>query len=276
MKRTDAAWVALSLLPHVGNKTLSKLIDSFGDAEAVLAADLPSLLEVKGIGRKIAESILAIRLDETERQISQWEKAAVQILPYYSPDYPQALRDIPDAPPSLFLRGSLQDWEKSAAIVGTRKPSQAGAYLARKLAKNLSEAGYWIVSGLALGIDAIAHDAAMDRTIAVLGGGVLNIYPPENQNLAQNILKEGAILSENHPLAASSAPRLVFRNRLISAFAQHVIVVETASDGGAMHAARAAITQGRKLYTFDIKEASGNQQLLAENATALDFACLPF
>jgi DNA processing protein len=275
MKRTDAAWVALSLLPHVGNKTLAKLIDVFGDVEAVLAADLPSLLEVKGIGRKIAESILAIRLEETEGQIAQWEKSAVQILPYYSPDYPQALHDIPDAPATLFLRGNLQKWEKSAAIVGTRKPSQAGAYLARKLAKNLSEAGFWIVSGLALGIDAIAHDAAMDKTIAVLGGGVLNVYPPENLKLAQNILKEGAILSENHPLASSSAPRLVFRNRLISGLAQHVIVVETATDGGAMHAARAAIAQGRKLYTFDLP-ATGNQQLLAEGAIALDTACMPF
>ena len=275
MKRTDAAWVALSLLPHVGSKTLASLINAFGSAESVLEVDFDTLLEVKGIGRKIAESIRAIRLEDTESHIANWQKTGVQILPHYSPDYPQALREIPDSPPTLFLLGHLQAWEKRAAIVGTRKPSQAGAYLARKLAKNLSEAGYWIVSGLALGIDGTAHDAAMDRTIAILGGGVLNIYPPENQKLAQNILKEGAILSENHPLASSSAPRLVFRNRLISGLAEHVVVVETASDGGAMHAARAAIAQGRKLYTFDLP-ASGNQQLLAEGAIALDTACTPF
>jgi DNA processing protein len=275
MKRTDSAWVALSLLPHVGTKTLANLLDVYGDAEAVLAADLDSLLQVKGIGRKIAESILAIKLEEIERDMAQWQKAGVQILPHYSPDYPRTLHEIPDYPPTLFLRGNLQEQAKTAAIVGTRNPSQAAAYLARKLAKNLSEANFWIVSGLALGIDSIAHEAAMDRTMAVLGGGVLNIYPPQHQKLAQNILNEGAILSENHPLANSSAPRLVVRNRLISGLAQHLIVVETASDGGAMHAAHAAIAQGRRLYTFDLP-ASGNQQLLAEGAIALDTACIPF
>jgi DNA processing protein len=275
MKKNDAAWIALALLPHIGNKTLASLMDAFGDAEAVLAADLESLLKVKGIGRKIAESITGVQIEAIESDIAQWQKAGLHILPAYAPDYPAVLRDIPDFPPLLFARGHLQRWGKRAAIVGTRKPSQAGGYLARKLAKNLSEAGFWIVSGLALGIDAIAHEAAMDRTLAILGGGVLNIYPPENQKLAQNIVEAGAILSENHPMASSSASRLVFRNRLISALAEHVIVVETAIDGGAMHAARAAIAQGRKLYTFDLP-ASGNQQLLAEGAIALDTACLPF
>jgi DNA processing protein len=275
MKRTDSAWVALSLLPHIGTKTLSNLIEAFGSTEGVLAADLASLLQIKGIGRKIAESILAIKLEETEREILQWQASGVQILPVASPDFPQSLKELPDCPPTLFLRGKLQAWEKTAAIVGTRHPSQAAAYLARKLAKNLSEAKYWIVSGLALGIDAIGHEAALDKTIAVLGGGVLNIYPPQHQQLAQNILKEGALMSENHPLASSSAPRLVVRNRLISGLARHLIVVETAIDGGAMHAARAAKTQGRTLYTFDLP-ASGNQQLLAEGAIALDTACNPF
>lgn len=278
MKRNEpnlAAWVALSLLPHVGTKTLEKLSEVFGSSEAILAADMDSLIAIKGIGRKIAESILAINLENTEREIRQWQKSGVRVLPAYSPDYPQTLLTISDYPPTLFLRGHLQNWEKRVAIVGTRKPSQAAAYLARKLAKNLSEAGYWIVSGLALGIDAIAHEAALERSIAVLGGGVLNIYPSEHQKLAQNLLQNGAILSENHPMASSSAPRLVVRNRLISGLAEHVVVVETATDGGAMHAARAAKAQGRKLYTFDLP-ASGNQALLAEGAIALDTACLPF
>jgi DNA processing protein len=180
---------------------------------------------------------------------------------------------------SLFVRGKYQPqvWEKAIAIVGTRNPSQAGTYLATKLSKNFSEAGWWIVSGLALGIDAAAHHGALERgrTIAVLGGGVLNIYPPEHHNLGQEIMEKGALLSENAPTATATAPRLVVRNRLISGFAKHLIVVETAIDGGAMHAARAALEQGRQVHTFDLP-ISGNQHLLQEGARLMDIACFPF
>ncbi|MDQ7036773.1 MAG: DNA-processing protein DprA [Anaerolineae bacterium] len=137
------------------------------------------------------------------------------------------------------------------------------------LGKCLAEQGWAIVSGLAHGIDTAAHEGALrvpdSRTIAVLGSGVLNIYPEKNIALAQHILQQGAIVGENHPDAIPNAPRLVSRNRIISGLCQHVIVVETSINGGAMYAARAATAQGRTLHAVRLAE-SGNRELLKNQA----------
>ena len=135
----------------------------------------------------------------------------------------------------------------------------------------LARAGCTIVSGMALGIDAAAHTSALEaggHTVAVLGSGVLNIYPPRNRWLASRILESGALVSEAHPRLAPNAQRLVSRNRIISALSGAVIVIESDVDGGAMHTARFAREQGRKVYTFRLP-ASGNQQLMRNGAAVL-------
>ena len=275
MVALDLAWVALSLLPHVGTKTLSALIDTFGNADEVLLADKADLMQVRGVGKKIADSIRSINLAEIENEIENWQKAGVQIVLQGSPQYPETLVGISDAPPTLFMLGNTnnQNWERMIAIVGTRNPSQQAAKLAKQLGKILAEDNWTIVSGLALGIDGMGHEGALEfekgRTIAVLGSGVLNIYPPENQILAQKILERGLLLGENHPFASPKAALLVSRNRIITGLCQHVIVLETGIEGGAMYAARAAIKQGRTVHSFDFP-ASGNQDLLRSGANCLN------
>lgn len=268
-------WIALSLQRHVGGRTFQALLAHFDeDPAAVLAADAQQLQRVPGVGPKIAQAIQQIRLPALRREMAAWEAAGVRILLSSDPAYPEALRRIHDGPPTLFVLGNWLPalWEQSSAIVGTRNPGAETRRLALQLARNLAEAGQTIISGLALGIDIAAHRGAMaapgGTTMAVLGSGVLNIYPPEHARIAQEIRWRGTLLSEWHPGISAAAARLVPRNRIISGLSRRLIVVETSVDGGAMYAARAALAQGRPLYTYDLP-ASGNQALLAQGAQPL-------
>jgi DNA processing protein len=250
------------------------LVGHFGSAAAVLAASTDELRRVAGIGPKIAGSIVAIQLQHIELQIPRWQAEGVRIITDSNPSYPPRLRSIHDAPPTLFVRGI---WDTrlfqgpSAAIVGTRSPSPAAARAASLLSQELAGRGYTIVSGLALGIDKAAHLGALGaagRTAAVLGGGILNIYPSEHRALATAIAKQGALVSETAPYAESKPPHLVARNRIITGLSQAVVIIETSAEGGAMYAARRAQEQGRTLYVLDLP-ASGNQMLIAQGAIPL-------
>ncbi|MCA9902871.1 MAG: DNA-protecting protein DprA [Anaerolineae bacterium] len=271
----DPAWVALSLVERVGGKTMRALIAHFGSAQAVLAADSHELRRVPGIGAVLAASIRAVDLSTVEHDLPRWQAAGIRIILDNDPAYPPRLRALDDAPPTLFIRGDWSDSLRQAqtvAIVGTRSPSDIALDAARALAFDYAQKGYVIVSGLALGIDRAAHMGALGaagHTLAVLGGGLLNIYPPANKKLADAICGQGALLSESHPTAESKPAYLVARNRIISGLCNMMIVVETNHDGGAMHAARWAREQQRPLYTLDIP-ASGNQQLIDQGATPLD------
>jgi DNA processing protein len=272
----DIAWIALSLQPHIGIKTLRLLQTHFdGDLFAALQTTADTLQRIPGIGPRIAQSVKTIRLAEVEQQLDRWQRTGVTCLPFGHADYPAPLKMLEDAPATLFMRGSIAEmqWQKTAALVGTRTPSQAARQSAFEIAALLAKAGYTIVSGLAAGIDATAHNGALSvpdgQTVAVLGCGVSNVYPPENMPLSERILKHGAIFSEVAPDSGVNAARLVARNRIISGLSQHVVVVETEDDGGAMYAARAAVAAGRLLYTLDLP-ASGNQQLLSQGADLLD------
>jgi DNA processing protein len=268
------AWVALSLLKHVGGKTMRALLAHFGgDLQAVLKSDTRALCEVPGIGAKIAAAIQTVDLEQTDRALRRWQAAGVRVVTWDDPEYPTPLIGLEDAPPTLFLRGAWH-WSacdhpfRAAALVGTRSPSLQARITANRLAAHFTREGYTIVSGMALGIDTLAHQATLSHagiTLAVLGSGVLNPYPPENAKLAAHIMQRGALLCEVHPDAPVSTPGLVSRNRIITGLCKRVIVVETEVDGGAMHAARFALAQGREVYVVE-SEASGNQALLDSGA----------
>lgn len=278
---TDAAWVALSLVERVGGKTMRALLDYFdGDPRAVLAADVTSLRRVPGIGAKMAERICAVNLVQVEHEMAKWRANGVRIITADNPDYPSRLRAVDDHPPTLFQRGDSPLEGRLVAIVGTRNPSPAALERASTLGAKLAARNYTVVSGLAIGIDAAAHRSALDEggfTLAVVGSGVLDIYPPQNQSLASRVIGHGVVLSEFHPYATPSASNLVARNRVITGLCDAVVVVETEVDGGAMHAARFASLQERPIYTFE-SNASGNRELLSKGATALppDLRYLPF
>ena len=269
-----AQWIALSLSPHIGSKTFSNLLRHFkGDLSAVFGATAADLRAVPGVGPKIARDILGIDPTRIARDIIDWEGQGIRILTTADDGYPQPLSEVDDRPPTLFLRGVWQPGpqERSIGIVGTRDPSQVAKILTLQLATRLARAGCLIVSGLALGTDAAAHAAALEAggtTIAVLGSGVLNVYPARNRSIASRIIKSGALVSEAHPRLEPNAQRLVSRNRIISGLSQAVIVIESAVDGGAMHTARFAMAQGRRVYTFRLP-ASGNQQLMRAGAAVL-------
>jgi DNA processing protein len=262
-------WVALSLTEHVGSKTLLALLRHFDhDPAAALHADTDQLRQVPGIGPRIARSIQAIDLAQVEQQMRTWQDHGITVLPLNDPAYPAHLRAVDDPPATLFVRGHLPS-QPGVAIVGTRAPSAFAAAAATRLGQQVAAAGLPVISGLARGIDTAAHIGALTTpgglTLAVLGSGVLNVYPPENRHLARRCAQQGALLAEVHPSAEPSSPRLVARNRIISGLSAALVVVETDADGGAMHAARFAQRQGRPVYTLDLP-ASGNQALLAAGA----------
>lgn len=272
---TDSAWVALSLLEHVGGVRLRALVEHFGSAHAVLGASTTELKRVPGIGEKIAAAIFAVDLAAVEGAIARWEREHIRLIPLHDPAYPVRLAQIADPPPTLFVRGH---WDaqvisgNAVAIIGTRSPSRAGVAAAQRIAAEYAGAGWVVVSGLARGIDTAAHRNALAvanaPTLAVLGGGVRgsSVYPPEHRGLAEDIARGGgALVSEQPPHAESKPSHLVARNRIITGLCSRVIVIETTVEGGAMHAARRAQEQGRELWTLDLP-ISGNQQLISEGA----------
>ena len=270
----DIHWVALSLCRNLGHVRLQALLQHFGNSAAVVGASLDELKQVPGIGKKIANEIQTINLAQTEKKILAWQQAGVHIITQFDNTYPPQLFDLPDPPPTIFVRGKLEDIPKSVAIVGTRSPSQSAQALAFRLAHEYAAQGYTIISGLALGIDTAAHSGAlavsMGTTIAVLGCGVLNVYPQENHELADLISQGGTLLSEVDPQQTVQASHLVARNRIIAALSQQVFIVETSEQGGAMYAAKHAQSLGRTCYAWDC-DASGNRSLI-ENGIAIAFS----
>jgi DNA processing protein len=271
-------WVALSLIPNLGSRTMANLLDHFGSLDAVLEASEPDLRAVPRIGPRLAAAIRSVDLARTQQDIAAWLADGISIVlraghptPGSVP-YPAALAGLPDAPPVLFLRGTVTPGDqRGVALVGTRRPTPESRALAATLAAALVAHGWTVISGLADGIDAAAHGGALragGRTLAVLGCGVRTIYPPGSGGLASRILAHGALLSETHPDAPPNSPALVARNRLISGLSRAVIIIEAGDTSGSLHAARFAQAQGRAVYAID-NGAPGNQQLLAGGAVPL-------
>ncbi len=264
-------WVALGLVPRLGGRTFSRLLAHFGSAEAILAADVATLQTVRGVGPKLAEAIGAVDVARVQIELRAWQQAGITVLTRAEAAYPSALRG-EDAPPVLFLRGAhTLPAARGVALVGTRRPQAAARRYAHDLAYALAAAGHWVVSGLALGIDAAAHQGALDAdgdTLAVLGGGVNVPYPPQNRALFNVLAREGALLSEHHPQTMPSAAFLVARNRLIAALSWALVVVETGTEGGSWHTVRFARARGVPVFAVRSR-AAGNRRLLAEGARPL-------
>ena len=247
--------VALTLADGIGPKLQSTLLAEFGSARQVLAQPLESLLRVRGIGTKTANSLVDPTLLDQARQIlQQCRDLSIDVLPQKHAEYPRRLPEICDAPSILYRKGVLlpQD-ELAIAIVGSRRCTAYGRRHAERLSAGLSRAGFTIVSGLARGIDAAAHRAALQaggRTLAVLASGVRDIYPPEHKELAAEIAQQGALLSEmtidQRPLPGLFPQR----NRIISGLCLGVIVIEATRNSGALYTARHAMEQGREVFAL--------------------------
>ncbi|HKA34169.1 MAG TPA: DNA-processing protein DprA [Candidatus Binatia bacterium] len=248
-----APWLALARVRGLGPATFKKLADFFDDPTRALSASAETLARVPGLDRPVAEGLLRFsEWDEVEKEMTRAAAAGASIVPYTSPLYPPRLKAIADPPPLLYVKGELAGSdERAVAIVGTRAASEYGLGLTRELGRGLAALGFTIVSGMARGIDAAAHEAALEaggRTIAVLGSGVDVIYPRENEKLYRRICERGAIVSEL-PIAT---PPLSFhfpaRNRIISGLAVGVVVVEATEKSGSLITAAQALEQGREVF----------------------------
>jgi len=245
-------WVATSAIGGVGTATFNYLLKHFKTLKKFWEAPEVQIHKLK-VDAKTREAIFEFRnkVDPKVYLNTVYERG-IKVVSSVDRDYPVNLRQISDAPPVLYFRGTLiaQD-DLAIAVVGTRYPTVYGKQVTEKLVYELVNAGLTIVSGLARGIDSIAHKAAVDaggRTIAVLGSGVDTIYPPENKNLAEQIVKNGALVSE-FPLGFPAVPsNFPARNRIISGLSLGVLVTEAAIDSGSLITAGCAAEQSREVF----------------------------
>ncbi len=269
------AYLRLALIDGIGPKLIGNLLDRFGSATEVLGATLSQLGEVERIGPKMATAIRDARhSDLLERVEKHCLDHRTRILIPSDREFPRLLRELPDPPPLLFVRGEFVPSDQlSIAIVGTRHPTLYGRQAAESLGRHLARAGLTITSGLARGIDGVAHRAALEvggRTIAVLGSNVVDIYPPEHWELAEQISKHGVLISETHPFAKPKAGVFPQRNRLISGLSLGVIVVEAADRSGTLITAGHAGEQGRDLFAvpgpIHSRMSRGSNRLIRDGA----------
>lgn len=240
------AWMQLSQVPTIGPVTFRRLIQHYRDAQTAIQA-LPALLKKRTKQTAIEwPSIDDIR----EQWIHVTQKMGGWIVTQKDPRYPTALLSIEDAPPLLYGLGNLDILHQPAvAIVGSRYASIHGLKMAEKLAHEIGNKGYVIVSGLARGIDAQAHRASLSTgTVAVIAGGIDQIYPQENADLYKKIIEFGAIVAESPPGTKPHAKHFPRRNRIISGLSQGVVVVEATLKSGTMHTAHAALEQNRDVF----------------------------
>jgi DNA processing protein len=271
----------LCLIPGVGPRTRKALLERFGTARAALAAAPSELRDVYGVGPKLVQKIAAADNEiDVEAEIAICREHGIDILTEASDAYPRALREIHDPPGVLFVRGQMKPNDALAVgIVGTRHGTQYGLRQAERLAGGLARAGLTIVSGLARGIDAAAHRGAMaagGRTIAVLASGVLNIYPPEHDQLADEIVACGALVSESPPHSQPLGGAFPQRNRIISGLSLGAVIVEAADRSGALITARHAMEQGREVFAVpgnvDSRASRGCHRLIRDGARLVESA----
>jgi DNA processing protein len=241
--------LCLASVPRIGPQKIRALVAHFLDPSEVLQASPRELVRVAGIDKKLASAIAHHKEGErfAEEQLKRLNRAGGRIVTIWDKEYPELLKKIYDPPALLFVLGDVNAADRHAiAIVGTRRPSAYGQLIAESLSRDLAHLGLTIVSGLARGVDTIAHQAALKaggRTLAVIGSGLDVPYPPENKSLLQSIAEESAVLSEFPMGAKPDATNFPRRNRIISGLSLGTVVVESAEDGGAMITATTALDQ---------------------------------
>ncbi len=245
---TDHAYVTLALVPGIGRARLDALLHTFGSPGAALDASFDSLLAAPTISRAAATAIREADRAQGARVVARVTEMGGSVLVPEDPNFPAALREIPDAPTLLFAAGWLDLLQAPCvAIVGSRSHTRYGGEVCRHFASGLARSGLVVVSGMARGLDAAAHTAALDAgggTIGVLGNGLGVIYPTANRALYQRVLDQGCLLTEFPPGERPHAGSFPRRNRLISGLARVTLVVEARERSGALITADCALTQG--------------------------------
>ena len=245
-------WVAFSRIPSIGTVRMRLLEAAFPSLREAWEAP-ESALKSAGLPPNVLKQVTSRRPDiDPDREMDLLQRAEVNAVTWHDAGYPAALKEIYDPPPVLFHKGGFTPEDVcGVAVVGTRRASAYGREACAHLVKDLAAAGVTVISGLARGIDAIAHTTALEaggRTIAVMGSGVDVIYPADHKRLAQRVAETGALVSE-YPLGTRPDSRnFPRRNRLLSGLSLGVLVVEAPMDSGVMHTVRFALDQGRDVF----------------------------
>jgi DNA processing protein len=277
------SWLSLQAIEGIGDRTLVKLVQSFGSADAVRLAAAQELTRV-GCSPDLAERVRRGPNDAVrrtiDRQVATILRTHVRVLSIFDSDYPERLRNIADPPALLYATGTaLTPDEVAIAIVGGRRATAAGRVVTEEIARDLAASGVAVVSGLARGIDAAAHRGALagkGSTVAVLGCGIDRTYPPEHDRLRRSIEAHGTVLSELPIGAPPQSHHFPRRNRIISGLAWGVLVAEAAADSGSLITAKLALEQGREVFALPgpVKEAAcrGSNGLLKDGARLVEGA----
>ena len=270
-------WVGFNLVKGIGAVRLQGLRDHFG--ELALAWQAPvDALQAAGLSPKLAARVAQVRAGvDLSKILSRMMAQGIEILTWDDTLYPPRLKEIDQPPPVLYVRGALTTEDSWAvAVVGTRRVSPYGRQVAEELASFLASNGVTVISGLARGVDAIAHQSALKvggRTIAVMGCGVDIIYPPEHTQLAEKLMAHGALISDYAPGTPPDASNFPPRNRIISGLSMATVVVEAGETSGALITAQFAIDQGREVFAVPgnilAPQSKGTNKLIAQGARPL-------
>lgn len=277
---TDAerlAWLALASIEGIGARRIAALVSRFGSAPAVLEAGESELADVDGLNLRTARLVRSANAQAALRLVRDAEHLGQRVLVPSDPEYPPPLRTIPDPPPLLYARGDLLLGSgRCVAIVGSRNHTRYGGEIAAELGAEVARAGITVVSGMALGLDAVAHAAALDaggNTIGVLGTGVDQVYPRANAQLFARVLARGMLLSEYPPGDRGTPGAFPRRNRLISGLSGALVVVEAAEDSGTLITVNCALEQGRDVYAvpgpINSPTSRGTNRLIRDGAVPI-------
>jgi DNA processing protein len=268
-------WLALSLVPGVGSTLFKRLLERFKTPEAVFRATARQLSEVEGLGEKVVREICRGPFEKSvERELYLLNEVGGKIVTSGDEGYPRRLKDIYDPPPVLYVRGDIKKQDELAvAIVGSRKTSPYGRWFTERVSRELAQQGVTVVSGMARGIDSVAHQGALSeggRTIAVLGCGVDIVYPRENRRLYEQIMDHGAVVSEFPMGSPPESGHFPKRNRIISGLSLGVVVVQAGKGSGSLITANYALEQGRDVFAVPgnvgAESSQGTNQLIKEGA----------
>jgi DNA processing protein len=271
-------WIGLSLVPEIGPVLSRRLVAEFGSPSRVFRADKGELLGVEGLGQEKAGQIKGFnRWNVVDHNLRESDKKKIRVTTLDDQAYPEVLREVESAPVVLYMKGEYKPEDRFAvAVVGSRKHTGYGEAVARKFSAELAISGLTIVSGMARGIDTLAHMSALSaggRTLAVLGSGPDVTYPPENGKLAGMVAEAGALVSEFPPGTLPLKENFPRRNRLISGLSLGVLVVEATASSGSLITANYALEQNREVFAvpgnITSENSGGTNRLIRQGAKAV-------
>lgn len=266
--------IVLSNLKGIGKRTFKSLLERFETAKNVLDIKNREIIQ-REFGNNVFNILNSIKKEDFDKAVKELEKAQklnIKIIPYSSREYPSLLKQIPDPPAVLYMKGNWQTNLNSISVVGTRNPSSYGKYIVENIVRQIAKNPVSIVSGFAYGIDSLSHKVALEEdcyTVAVLGNGIDIIYPPENRKLYYQIEEKGCIISEFPIGTPPSKYTFPMRNRIIAGLSYATFVVEAPAKSGSLITANIAFEYSRPVFTvpanINVVSATGNNKLIKEN-----------